>query len=117
MCYLIDSCGETLTLPHPFTVRKRSATEQLPQADVLLDDISAGQETAVILYQGFLSDVHLCTPSTGDQKRPWIPAFFTLLRNNKVTNENNLWSQSVTNKIILLRGHKLISIHLGHSCF
>lgn len=32
-----------------------------------------------------------------------------------VTNWSNRWSQSVTNKIILSRGCKLISIHLGHS--
>lgn len=70
MCYLIDSCGETLTLLHPFIVRKRSATEQLPQAGVLLDDISAGQETAVIFYQGILPYVHLCTPSTGERNKP-----------------------------------------------
>lgn len=40
---------------------------------------------------------------------------FTSLVINMVTNESNLWGQSATNKIILSRGHKLISIHLGHS--
>lgn len=48
-------------------------------------------------------------------KIPQIPETFTPVVINMVTNESNLWSQSVTNIINLLRGQKLISIHLGHS--
>lgn len=79
----------------------RSATEQLPGAGALLNDVSAGQ---------IADDI-----GTYQLKRSRIPKSFTPLVINMVTNESNLWSQSVTNKIILSRGRKLISIHLGHS--
>lgn len=47
-------------------------------------------------------------------KDPGMPESFTSLVINMVTNGSNLWSQSVTNKIILSRGHKLISNYWGH---
>ncbi len=73
----------------------------------------------ILLLLLFLTGKRGQLPSTSLELAPWkgpqTPESFTRLVNNVVTNVSSQRGQPVTNKIILSRGHKLISIHLGHS--